>query len=245
MPRLEVELTAERSEGPTRIVDRVLNLSVSGLMVLTQHALEPGKIVALKLGGEATQIDLSAAVVWARQSTRWPGIEAGLKLIGMSSEASAQLELLLTRLLASKRGRRSSMRFNVALSAHWRTAGAAETLGIELIDLSLGGAMISGAQVPEYGDRGLLSLDLGEGVMATAANVVWRDVHRVPAAAGLSFDPGPDVSEFVAKIVRAVLLVPSSEDSVADPIGALFDAYEDSLKTQSGLPPFVRRKPGS
>lgn len=240
---MQVELTAERRDGDVRIVDRVLNLSVSGLMVLSQYPLQPGAILSLKLHGEGAAIDLTAAVVWSRQSPRWPGLEAGLKLIGMTADAAAQLELLITSLLASRRGRRSSVRFSVALGAQWRTAGAAAALPVELIDLSLGGAMISGAHVPEYGDRGLLSLDFGEGVMSTAASVVWRDLYRVPAASGLSFDPGPEVSEFVAKIVRGVLLNPGEEQPGVDPIGALFDSYDDE-KTQQGLPPFARKKPG-
>lgn len=243
LPRVQVELTAERRDGDVSIVDRVLNLSVSGLMVLSQYELKAGSIVALKLDGEGADINLTAAVVWTRQSPQWPGLEAGLKLIGMTSDASARLELLITGLLASRRGRRSSVRFGVALGAHWRTAGAAAALSVDLIDLSLGGAMISGANVPEYGDRGLLSLDFGEGIMATAASVVWRDLYRVPAAAGLSFDPGPEVSEFVAKIVRAVLLTPRERPPGIDSIGALFDSY-DAEQTQQGVPPFVRRKPG-
>ena len=244
LPRLQVDLTAERRDGDVRVVDRVLNLSVSGLMILSQHLLQPGAILALKLGDESAQIDLSAAVVWARQSPRWPGVEAGLKLIAVTAEAAAQLELLITRLLASRRGRRSSVRFSVAIEALWRTAGATQGLPVELIDLSLGGAMISGARVPEYGDRGLLSLDFGEGVMATAASVVWRDLYRVPAAAGLSFDPGPEVAEFVAKIVRAVLLNPAGGEPGVDELGALFDGYDDE-RTEQGAPPFARRKPGA
>lgn len=124
LPRVQVELTAERRDGDVRIVDRVLNLSVSGLMVLSQYPLAPGGVVALKLDGEGAAIDLTAAVVWARESARWPGVEAGLKLIGMTAAAGSQLELLLTGLLASRRGRRSSVRFTVALAAQWRTAGA-------------------------------------------------------------------------------------------------------------------------
>ena len=240
---MQVELTAERRDGDVPIVDRVLNLSVSGLMVLSQYPLAPGTILALKLDGEGADINLTAAVVWTRQSPQWPGLEAGLKLLGMTSDASARLEQLLTGVLASRVGRRSSVRFSVALSAQWRTAGSATPLPVELLDLSLGGAMIGGPRVPEYGDRGLLSLDFGEGVMSTAASVVWRDLHRVPAASGLSFDPGPEVSEFVAKIVKALLLNPRDPQPGIDSIGALFDSY-DSEKTQQGAPPFVRREPG-
>lgn len=215
-----------RQEGAQRIVDRVLNLSVTGMMVLTQHPLETGRIVALELGGEGLEIVLSAAVVWSRPSPRWPGIEAGLKLIGMTKDSAAQLELLITRLLAAPKGRRSSLRFTLALAAQWRTAGSAETLAIELIDLSLGGAMISGARVPEYGDRGLLSVDFGKGLSSTAGSVVWRDVHRIPPAAGLSFDPGPDVADFVSKIVRAVLLEPDVTEPAIDSLKAYFDSLD-------------------
>lgn len=244
LPRVQVEITAERRDGDLPIVDRVLNLSVSGLMVLSQYPLASGAILALKLDGEGADINLTAEVVWTRQSPQWPGLEAGLKLIGMTADAAARLELLLTGLLASRRGRRSSVRFSVALAAKWRTAGTVETLPVELIDLSLGGAMISGEYVPEHGARGLLSLDFGEGVMSTVASVVWRDLYRVPAASGLSFDPGSEVSEFVAKIVNALLLNPRDPQPGTDSIGALFDRY-DAEKTQQGLPPFVRRKPGT
>lgn len=230
MPRLVVDLTARRREGDREVVDRVLNLSVTGAMLLTQHALEPGAFVVLKLGAEDPRVDLGCEVVWAKQSTRWPGIEAGVKFKGITAESAAQLELLMTRLLASKQGRRSSMRFNVTVSGMWRSAGATTMYPIELIDLSLGGAMISGDTVPEYGDRGLLSLDLGAGVIAASANVVWRDIHRAPNASGLSFDPGPEVSEFVAKIVRAQLLE-RGEATVTEQLASLFDGL-DAEKTE-------------
>src|SRR5438552_1021555 len=84
---------------------------------------------------------------------------------------------------------------------------------------------VTGATVPEYGARGLLSLDLGEGVIAAAANVVWRDIHRAPNASGLSFDPGPEVSEFVAKIVRAQLLE-RGEATVNEQLASLFDGLD-------------------
>jgi hypothetical protein len=137
----------------------------------------------------------------------------------------------MTKLLASKQGRRSSVRFNVTVSAIWRSAGASTMYPIELVDLSLGGAMISGDTVPEYGERGLLSLDLGEGVIAAAANVVWRDIHRAPNASGLSFDPGPEVSEFVAKIVRAQLLERGDPTTVTEQLASLFDGL-DAEKTE-------------
>ena len=226
LPRLEVELTAERDHGGRRVVDRVLNLSVTGLMLLSQHTIEPGSIEALKLSGEGVELDLRVAIVWSRPSPRWPGVEAGLKLIGITKEAETRLELLIMRVLASQRGRRSSVRFLVGLPAQWRSAGAPMPQRVELIDLSLGGAMISGAHVPAYGDRGLLSLDLGSGLSATAGSVVWRDVHRVPAAAGLSLDPGPEVDEFVSKIVRAVLLEPAIEEPAIDSLGAYFDSID-------------------
>jgi len=228
MPRLVVDLVGSRRDGEQDIVDRVLNLSVTGAMLLTQHPIEPGAFVNLKLGDD--KIELGCVVVWAKTSTRWPGTEAGLKFQGVSAAAAAELELLMTRLLATKQGRRSSVRFNVTVSGMWRSAGATTMVPIELIDLSLGGAMISGDTVPEYGERGLLSLDLGDGMIAAAANVVWRDIHRVPNASGLSFDPGPEVSEFVAKIVRAQLLE-RGDATVTEQLAALFDGM-DAEKTE-------------
>jgi hypothetical protein len=76
---------------------------------------------------------------------------------------------------------------------------------IELTDLSLSGAMLSGERVPKYAERGLLALDLGEGLIAVPAAVVWRDIHRTPHSAGITFDRGNQASEFVAQVVRAVL----------------------------------------
>ncbi|MBL8956171.1 MAG: PilZ domain-containing protein [Myxococcaceae bacterium] len=230
MPRLVVELIAHRADDGRIIVDRVLNLSVTGAMLLTQHPIARGRFFTVRLGDVEPRVELGCEVVWAKASTRWPGTEAGVKFKGITEASAAQLELLMTKLLASKQGRRSSMRFNVTLPAIWRSAGASTMYPIELIDLSLGGAMISGDTVPEYGDRGLLSLDLGEGVIAASANVVWRDIHRVPNASGLSFDPGPEVSEFVAKIVRAQLLE-RGEATVKEELASLFDGL-DAEKTE-------------
>lgn len=196
--------------GDRVVVDQVMNVSLSGMMLLSQYPLEPGQSVKLTLRAfDRRRVELCADVVWAHPSKELPGIEAGVRLSAQPHETFLALEQLLIDLLATPRGRRAAVRFTVTLGAWWRSsADSSQMTPIELTDLSLTGAMVSGEHVPQYGARGLLALDLGDGLNVVAAAVVWRDIHRTPFAAGLMFDRGEQASAFVARVVRALLFVP-------------------------------------
>ena len=188
------------------VVDQVMNLSLGGMMILSQFPIAPGEELQLTLRGHRRRrVALSADVVWAEPSKELPGIEAGVRFLAQSIETAQQLEELMIEVLATPRGRRAGVRFTVSLEAWWRGQKPEQTAPVELTDLSLTGAMLTGERVPEYGERGLLALDLGDGVIAVPAVVAWRDVHRTPCASGLTFDRGQQASEFVAKVVRATL----------------------------------------
>jgi hypothetical protein len=211
LPRLPAGLTAERRIGERVIVDQVMNLSLSGMMLLSQHPVVEGSHLRVVLCGRRhAPIELYTEVVWARRSTVLPGIEAGLRVLTESADTTVELEELMTEVLSTPQGRRAAVRFSVSLAGWWRGATTSQMVPVELIDLSLSGAMFSGTHVPRYGERGLLALDLGEGLFAVPAAVAWRDLHRTPNGAGVAFDSGGQASEFVAKVVRAVLFVAAS-----------------------------------
>jgi hypothetical protein len=200
--------------GQSVVVDQVMNVSLSGLLLLSQHPISAGEALQLTLRGkDGERVELRAAVAWARPSKELPGIEAGVHMLPLAPQPLIELEQLMVKLLATRRGTRAALRFDVSLDAWWRGASGGPMTPLRVLDLSLSGAMLSGDQVPLYGERGLLALDLGEGLIAVPAAVAWRDVHRAPAASGLSFDRGSQANEFVAKVVRAMLFTPRRRGS--------------------------------
>ncbi|MBK7857291.1 MAG: PilZ domain-containing protein [Archangiaceae bacterium] len=203
--RLPAALTAERQHGEQRVVDQVMNVSLTGLMLLSQHPIAKGAALQVTLRGQPQSLELETEVVWARRSKALPGIEAGLRVIDSSGQTALELEALMTRVLASPLWRRGAMRFEVSLDAWWRSATSGQMLPLELIDLSLSGARVGGGHVPRLGERGLLALDLGDGLNAVPVAVAWRDLYRPRPAAGLTFEGGGEASELISKVVRHVL----------------------------------------
>ncbi len=204
-----VALSARRKAQGGAVSEQVANLSTTGLLLVSRSALKKGDAVELELSapnGKLT-VPVRGRVAWARPlADEW---DLGVSFTNVTASELEQLELLMTHVLATPQGRRSSVRFNLDAPGFWRTAGASQQ-PVTLSNLSLNGASISTPSPPHAGERGLLSLSLDEGLLAVPAAVAWSGGGR----AGLSFDAAPVAAEFVARMIRAFLLVPGQRHSL-------------------------------
>ncbi|MBL8952737.1 MAG: protein kinase [Myxococcaceae bacterium] len=228
-PRVAVDLSVLRRVDERFVPEKTLNLSATGVALVTGAPLVPGTLEQLTLVSRdgRVEVNVQAEVVrvqtvrtsgppgeqqtagLTRKSGTWQYV-AGLKFAALDTSSSSGIEALMMGAMATPSGHRSGPRVELHTEAFWSGPGSGGATALQLVDLSQTGARIRGELVPPPAAQGLFSVrheETGE-MLTVPAEVVWRKNDRAECVAGLRFHTHRSATVLVEQLVRAFLFLP-------------------------------------
>jgi serine/threonine protein kinase len=208
-PRLPFSIPVSRLRGTELVDHQTVDLSAAGCALTTREMLAPGIRVSLVLTDpdRAVRAFVDADVVRIQSTDDGRAYVAGLALV---NPAVADWRALLLYLMMCPDGRRLAPRLSLRTQALWAPLGRSEPKPLELRDLSVGGAQVSGPDAPERGEQGDMTfLNVEDGVYVhVPSRAVWSRHTASEDRAGLSFEPDGGAQARVARAVTAFVFSP-------------------------------------
>ncbi|HEX4621606.1 MAG TPA: PilZ domain-containing protein, partial [Myxococcaceae bacterium] len=207
--RLPFALPASRLRGADLVEHQTLDVSAAGCALTSRELLPPGSRVSLVLRDpeNAVRAYVEAEVIRTQSTEDGRAYVAGLALV---NPGGADWRALLLYLMMCRDGRRLAPRLSLRSQALWAPRGRAGGKPIELRDLSVGGAQVSGPEVPETGDEGDVTfVNVEDGAYVhVPSRAVWTRHTASEDRAGLSFEPDGGAQARVARAVSAFVFSP-------------------------------------
>jgi hypothetical protein len=207
--RLPFALPVSRLRGAGLVEHQTVDVSAAGCALTTRELLPPGSRVSLVLRDpeNAVRAYVEADVIRTQSTEDGRAYVAGLALLNPSG---ADWRALLLYLMMCRDGRRLAPRLSLRSQALWAPHGRLDGKPIELRDLSVGGAQVSGPEVPESGEEGdvtFVNVEDG-GFVHVPSRAVWSRHTASEDRAGLSFEPDGGAQARVARAVSAFVFAP-------------------------------------
>ncbi len=247
-PRVTVDLPVLRKVQERFVPEKTLNLSATGVALVTVAPLVPGSLERLTLVSNDGQVEVNvqAEVVrvqtvrvsappgekqgqsLTRKSGTWQYV-AGLKFAALDTSASSGIEALMLGAMCTRSGHRAGPRVELQTEAFWSGPGAAGATALQMVNFSQTGAQIRGELVPPPSAQGLFSVrheESGE-MLTVPAEVVWRRNESGECVAGLRFHTHQSATDLVSQLVRAFLFLPRPTPAApSEQTGTRIGAFE-------------------
>jgi hypothetical protein len=208
-PRLPFAIPASRLRGMELVEHQTVDVSAAGCALATRELLAPGSRVSLVLRdpGDSVRAFVEAEVVRTRSTDDATAYVAGLALL---NPGGADWRALLLHLMLCPDGRRLAPRLRLRSQALWAPLGGRQSRPVELRDLSVGGAQVSGPEAPERGEQGDMTfINVDDGAYVhVPSRAVWSRHTASEDRAGLSFDADGSAQARVAGAVTAFVFSP-------------------------------------
>jgi len=229
-PRVVVDLPVLRQVQERFVPEKALNLSATGVALVTGAPLVPGSLERLTLVSTDGQLEVNvqAEVVRVqtvrvsgspgekqtvaglhRKSGTWQYV-AGLRFAALDTSSSSGIEALMLGAMRTPSGHRAGPRVELHTEAFWSGPGSHGATSLQMVNFSQTGAQIRGELVPPPQAQGLFSVrheESGE-MLTVPAEVVWRRNEKDECVAGLRFHTHRSAADLVEQLVRAFLFLP-------------------------------------
>lgn len=203
-----------RRDGRQVISERVLNLAKCGLALATHELMRPGMLLELSLAApdRTRQVALQAQVRYVRSLDEDDApYFVGLELLNLEPGVAREYEELMLGLLTHPVAGTQAPRLEMLRKTRWRGVGEGfPGKSVELVNISLEGALLRGAEVPKQGVKGKLTLsaeDTGQ-FAALTAETVWSQHDADEDTAEVRFLLKPEERVTITRVLRSMLLTP-------------------------------------
>ena len=208
IPRAAVELPVQRrTEKGKSVAERLSDLSMGGLTLLTADPVLPEARVELVIRDGNRDLEVQGTVMSTRLSVTQADGVAGIRFDPLEPLVETQLRDLLIRTLGLPDGRRAGRRLQVAAEVYWQAGTQAHHL--ELANLGRGGALLKGPTTPPIGSTGLVVLRRDDSDMISVpAQVVWSRAGEPLGLMGVKFPDSAEVAEQVSRVLDGFVSAP-------------------------------------